>query len=186
MVASCYRQRIIRACQSRSPSGRMPPSDETRAYSLAVRGWLPLLLLLVTVLLRVPALINAPGIFNSDAAVVGLQALHILQGEWSWFLWGAGYQASLDALLVSLGYAITGPNGATMMAVPLLGHLLLTWFTFDVLCKRAGPWLAFGATLVVVIGSVGTKTVEFAPPRQWAITSVIAGIWLLDGASESR
>ena len=47
---------------------------------------------------------------NSDAAVVGLQAMHILHGEWSWFLWGAGYQASFDAVLVAAAFAVTGPS----------------------------------------------------------------------------
>src|SRR5215510_2802496 len=53
-------------------------------------------LAVLSVLFRIPPLLNARGV-NSDAAVVGLQALHILQGEWSWFLWGAPYQASFDA-----------------------------------------------------------------------------------------
>ena len=44
----------------------------------------PALLLVAAVVARLPALINARGV-NSDAAVVGLQAMHILRGEWSWF-----------------------------------------------------------------------------------------------------
>ena len=38
-----------------------------------------------SILFRLPPLINAPGT-NSDAAIVGLQSMHILKGEWSWFL----------------------------------------------------------------------------------------------------
>src|SRR5918998_6971045 len=100
------------------------------------------LLLVGSVVARLPELINARGV-DSDAAVVGLQALHMLRGEWSWFLWGAGYQSSLDALLLSIGFAMTGPHALTMMVVPLIGHLLLTWFTFDVLRRRLDLWPAF-------------------------------------------
>ena len=90
-----------------------------------MRAGLPLLLLLVgSVVARLPALVNARGV-NSDAAVVGLQAMHILHGEWSWFLWGAGYQASFDAALVAAAFAVTGPSVLTLMAVPLIGHLIL-------------------------------------------------------------
>ena len=28
--------------------------------------------------------------------------MHMLRGEWSWYLWGAGYQGSIDALITSL------------------------------------------------------------------------------------
>jgi len=74
-----------------------PPAGPPARASARVGVWLPpLLLVVVSVLARLPALVNARGV-NSDAAVVGLQAMHILHGEWSWFLWGAGYQASFDA-----------------------------------------------------------------------------------------
>src|SRR3712207_3476813 len=98
--------------------------------------WLPgMVLLVASTLFRLPNLLNARGV-HSDAAIVGLQALHILRGEWSWFLWGAGYQSSLDALLLSIGFAITGPHALTMMVVPLIGHLLLVSLTFDILRRR--------------------------------------------------
>ena len=47
---------------------------------------------------RAPALLNA-GQTNSDAAVVGLQAMHVLRGEGSPFLWGSGYQTSTDSIV---------------------------------------------------------------------------------------
>ena len=73
---------------------------------------------------------------HSDAAVVGLQAMHVLNGEWSWFLWGAGYQASIDAIFVAAGFAITGSSALTLMLVPLIGYLILVGLAFDVL-RRA-------------------------------------------------
>ena len=94
-----------------------PPAPPARPPAWRWRG-LPLAFLLVaSVVARLPALVNARGV-NSDAAVVGLQAMHILRGEWSWFLWGAGYQASFDAALVAAAFAITGPSALTLMAVP--------------------------------------------------------------------
>ena len=101
-----------------------------------VAAWLPPFLLVVaSVAARLPALVNARGV-NSDAAVVGLQAMHILHGEWSWYLWGAGYQASLDAALVAAAFAVTGPSALTLMVVPLVGYLILVGLTYDVL-RRA-------------------------------------------------
>src|SRR6476619_3263476 len=51
-------------------------------------------LLLMAVLFCLPALINASGV-HADAATVGLQAEHILRGEWSWFIWGTDYQGAI-------------------------------------------------------------------------------------------
>lgn len=143
------------------------------------------LVLFATVLYRVPVLINARGV-HSDAAVVGLQAMHVLRGEWSWYLWGAGYQGAIDPLLTSLVFAFTGPSPLALMVIPLFGHLLLTWLAFDVLRKRIGVWLAFVAVLVLVVNTRAINGVVLYPPRQWCITTIVAAVWLLDSASEAR
>ena len=147
-----------------------------------VRRRLPLLLLLVAaVLARLPALINARGV-NSDAAVVGLQAMHILRGEWSPFLWGAGYQASFDAVLVAAGFAVTGPSALTLMVVPLVGHLVLIGLTYDVLRRAVGPGGAALACLPLVCAPQSINGVALYPPRQWSITAAVLAVWLASRA----
>jgi hypothetical protein len=138
----------------------------------------------VQITVRIPAFANA-GSVNSDAAVIGLQARHILQGEWSWFLWGANYQASFDALLTAGVFAVLGPRPEALMLMPLLGHVLMLFFAYRVLCRRLEPGLAF----ILVLGlSWMPVCIEWSyfPPRQWSMTVAMAGVWLLDGASESR
>ncbi len=149
-------------------------------YSVAL-----LLLGIVSILYRLPALLNAAGV-HSDAAIVGLQAEHILRGEWYWLLWGTSYQGSFDALLIALAFAITGPSPLTLMLVPLIGYLLLVWFVFDVLRERLNVTLAVISALVVVFTPYAINGVTLYAPRQWCITCVIAAVWLLDGARESR
>ncbi|OGO32035.1 MAG: hypothetical protein A2Z16_16925 [Chloroflexi bacterium RBG_16_54_18] len=46
--------------------------------------------------------------FNSDEAIVGLMARHILQGERPVFFYGQAYMGSLDALLVAIGFYLFG------------------------------------------------------------------------------
>ena len=46
--------------------------------------------------------------FNSDEAVVGLMARHILAGELPVFFYGQSYMGSMDAFLVALGFALLG------------------------------------------------------------------------------
>jgi hypothetical protein len=142
-----------------------------------------LTVLCLSVLYCLPPLINARGV-HSDAAIVGLQAMHMLRGEWSWSLWGAPYQGSMDALLVALGFALTGARPLTLLLVPFAGHLLLTWFTFSILRKRTTPWTAAFAVSPLVFAPFAITAVSMYAPRQWCLTLLFLAFWLLDGASE--
>ncbi|MBL8924623.1 MAG: glycosyltransferase family 39 protein [Pseudonocardia sp.] len=151
-----------------------------------VGTWLPPLLLVVaSVLARVPALVNARGV-NSDAAVVGLQAIHVLHGEWSWFLWGAGYQASLDAALVAAAFSVTGPSALTLMVVPLIGYLVAVVLTYDVLRRAVGRGGAAVACLPLVFAPQSINGVALYAPRQWAITTTVLAVWLASRARGRR
>ena len=145
---------------------------------------LPLLLVLA-ILFRLPALINAYAV-HSDAAIVGLQAMHILQGEWSWFLWGTQYESSFEAALAAAGFAFTGPQPLTLMLVPLLGYLVLCSLTFVMLQRYLGSWLAFIIALVLVFTPQAVNEVSVFSPRQWSITVVFFSLWCFDRASESK
>ena len=160
-------------------------ADGKAGRRAGMHGFVFVLLVIASMLFRLPALMNAGGL-HSDAAVVGLQARHILRGEWSWFLWGTNYEGSADPLLTAIAFAVTGSRPLTLMVVPLIGHVLLTWLTFSLLCKRLDLALAFVITLVLVFAPYSINAVALYAPRQWCITAVVAAIWLLDGASESR
>ena len=163
----------------------LAPRRHTPLARLARGAAIPLFLCALAIAGQFPALYNAAGA-HADATIVGLQALHILRGEWSWFIWGTNYQSALDALLVALGFAITGPRPLTLLLVPLCGHLLLIGLTFATLRRHLAPLAATAATLPVVFASVALNGVILYPPRQWAITAIIAAVWLLDGASRAR
>jgi len=162
-----------------------PPRQHAPVARLARGAAIPMFLCALTILGQIPALYNAAG-SHADATIVGLQAEHILRGEWSWFIWGTNYQSALDALLIALGFAVTGPRPLTLMLVPLCGHLLLIGLTFATLRRHLLPMAAAAATLPVVFTSLPLNGVILYPPRQWAITAVIATIWVLDGASHAR
>ena len=106
-----------------------------RLRSLALLKWPPALLVVSTICFRLPVLVNAAAL-NSDMAVVGLQARHILHGEWSWHLWGAGYQSSVDALLTAAVFALIGSSPLAFEIVPVIGHLAIVGLAFAVLRSK--------------------------------------------------
>ncbi|MCH7586945.1 MAG: glycosyltransferase family 39 protein [Chloroflexi bacterium] len=74
--------------------------------------------------------------FNSDEAVVGLMARHILAGKWQVFFYGQAYMGSLDATFVALGFSLFGSQtviirvvqiilwSATIITTALLGRMI--------------------------------------------------------------
>jgi hypothetical protein len=123
---------------------------------------------------RFPVILNARAV-HSDAAIVGLQAMHILRGEYSRFLWGADYQGSFDAWLIAFLFAIFGINAFTLMLGPLLGHLVMCCSVLAGLKRIVGPWPAFISCLVLVFTPQAINGVVMYAPRQWSITFAVCG-----------
>lgn len=143
------------------------------------------LALLGAVAYRLPELLN-PGVINSDSAIVGLQALHILHGEWHWFLWGSGYQTTADSAVAAALFLVTGATPRALLLTALLGHLVATLFVFLTLRRRLSPWLTLLLVMPLVVSPAPMQTYTLHPPRQTALTLVFIAIWLLEGAGDAR
>jgi 4-amino-4-deoxy-L-arabinose transferase-like glycosyltransferase len=61
--------------------------------------------------------------FNSDEAIVGLMARHILMGERPVFFYGQAYMGSLDAYLVAFGFSLLGQSIWVIRLVQILLYL---------------------------------------------------------------
>lgn len=130
---------------------------------------------------RLPALVTAGGT-NSDAAVVGLQAMHLLRGEWSPFLLGSTYQTSVDSFVAAAFFVVLGPTPFALMLSSLTGHVALTLFAWATLARRLAPWTAALVTLPLVVSTSVVHGNALYPPRQAALTIAFAAFWALDGA----
>jgi hypothetical protein len=142
----------------------------------------PAALLFASVLFRLPPLMNAAGT-NSDAAIVGVQAMHILRGEWSWFLFGSGYQTSIDSLVAAIWFLFTGPSPLALMLSTFVGHHALLGFVYSTLRRYNAPWPAAILCLPLVFTTGPLHTYILYPPRQAALTLAFAAVWVIDGAS---
>jgi hypothetical protein len=144
------------------------------------------LLVLLSYLFRLPPLLNARST-NSDAAIVGLQALHILQHrELSPFLWGSGYQTSADVFVAAGFFAVAGPTPLALMLSALTLHVIATWLVFSTLRRRFDPWTSLLLSLPLVFAPSSIHTYALYPPRQLSITLAVAALWALDGAHQGR
>ena len=142
------------------------------------------LLLAASIVFRLPALLNAAFV-DSDSAIVGLQAIHLLHGEWSPFLLGSGYQTSVDSFVAAGFFSVLGPTPLALMLSTFIGHLALTWFAFATLRRHLRPWIAALLVLPLVFTPSPLHTYILGPPRQAALTLVFASVWVLDGAARA-
>ena len=139
-------------------------------------------LVVLSVAFRLPALVNAATV-DSDAAIVGLQARHILRGEWSWFLYGSGYQTSVDSLVAAAFFAVLGATSLALVLSTLTGHIAATCLAFATLRRHVPQRAAAIAVLPLVFTSSPLHTYILNPPRQAALTLAFVAVFIIDGAS---
>jgi hypothetical protein len=141
-----------------------------------------LLLAVLSFGFRFPALLNADST-NSDAAMVGLQAMHVLRGEWSPFLWGSGYQTSTDSFVAALFFAVLGNAPWVLMVSALSLHVAATLMVFSSLARHAGKAAAFVLSLLLVLTPSSVHSYALYPPREASLFLALVAFVLVDRAS---
>jgi hypothetical protein len=154
-----------------------------RRNLIAVAPWA--VLVAASIAFRLPAFVNAEDV-NSDAAIVGLQAIHFLRGELSWFLFGSRYQTSVDSFIAALFFLVSGTSALSLMLSAFAGHLSATLLAYGTLRRHASPWAALALVVPLVVTPSAVHTYALHPPRQASLTLVFASIWFLDGAARAR
>jgi hypothetical protein len=167
-----------------SVSSLQPPTRRAEFWRTKRAAFATLVVL--NAVYRLPAFLNAAGV-NSDAAVVGLQAMHMLRGEVERSLWGVGYQGSFDAMVVAVLFALFGPTPGALMAAPFLGHIVVCACAFDMLARRTRrPWVAALICLPLVFTPQAINGVVLYAPRQWCIASLFVAMWLFEVGARRR
>lgn len=125
--------------------------------------------LVVAVLARLVLVIRSNALIDGDEAMVGIQAEHILRGDFPTYYYGQAYMGSLETYLIAILFRLFGPSPWTMRAVPILLALALVYLTWRLAYallphdSRATPLLAGLAALFAA-----------APPLYDAVTELRA------------
>ena len=70
------------------------------------------------------------GFIDGDEALVGIQAQHILQGQFPTYFYNQPYMGSLEAYLMAVIFAVAGSSVWTLRAEPILLSLVVVWLTW--------------------------------------------------------
>lgn len=138
-------------------------------------------LLGAALLAQLPVLLRPP--LNSDSAVVGLQALHLMRGEFSLWGWGTPYRSSIDAVLSALAFLFVPSRPLALVLVPIAGHLLLVTIAFRLLHRHLPAWSAAACCAPLVFLTLGPELAILSGTRQWAIVAALGGFYLIDGGA---
>jgi hypothetical protein len=85
------------------------------------------LCLLIALAIRVWLVVRTHGVIDGDESLVGIQAEHILHGELPIYFYGQPYLGSLEAYLIAIVFAITGPSVWALRVEPILLSLVVVW-----------------------------------------------------------
>ncbi len=116
---------------------QVPDESQKRTwFVVGERSWstalsLPLLFcFLVAILTRVWIIVHTHGVLDGDEATVGIQAEHILRGEWPIYYYSQAYLGSLQAYVIALIFHFTGPTVWAMRIEPIFTSLLIVYLTW--------------------------------------------------------
>ncbi|HVB21282.1 MAG TPA: hypothetical protein VNG51_04995 [Ktedonobacteraceae bacterium] len=114
---------------------------------------------MLAIVVRAWLVIHTNGVIDGDEALVGIQAEHILHGEWPIYFYGQPYMGSLEAYLAALLFAIFGASVWTLRAEPTLLSLVVIWLTWKlagILADIAGlsPRMKHFFMTIAVLGAV--------------------------------
>ena len=104
--------------------------------------------------MRLPFLITGKIPFDSDEAVEGLMARHVLNGELPAFFWGQAFKGVPEVYASAGMFAAFGSSVTALKSVTLAFFATYVALNFVLLDKLASRWLAVAASLLLV----------FAPP----------------------
>lgn len=141
----------------------------------------PIVLVALSLASRLPALLN-PETTNSDAAIVGLQAMHMMRGEVSPLLFGSTYQTSVDSGVAALSFALMGATPLALMVSALALHTLVTLLVFGMLRAAIGAGKAMVLSLLLVFTGAAIHSYALYPPREAGIALAFAALYAFDRA----
>ncbi len=126
-------------------------------------------------------------LYDSDQAILGLMAKHILEGKWMTYYYGQNFMGSLEAYVAAMIFMIRGINFISSQMAPLLFYLLFIFFFVQVVERwfdrsvawATGLWLTFSPPLLtrMSLAALGgyPETLFFASLFLWLLPDLKSG-----------
>ena len=107
---------------------------------------------LAIVVARLPFLLHGSRFFDSDEAVEGLMARHVLTGEFPLFLWGQRYKGVPEVYLAAAAFRVWPAGVITLKAVTLACSAVYACLNFHLVARLFSRRVAWIATVFLIAG----------------------------------
>jgi hypothetical protein len=146
----------------------------------------PLLILVVVaaaiVAARLPFLLHGSRFFDSDEAVEGLMARHVLTGEFPLFLWGQRYKGVPEVYLAAAAFRVWPAGVIALKAVTLACYVAYGCLNFHLVAGLFSRRVAWIATAFLIAGPPSLVLWTLSGSAEIVMT-FLAGTSLLLGVS---
>jgi hypothetical protein len=99
---------------------------------------------------RLPFLVTGKIPFDSDEAVEGLMAMHVLDGDFPAFFWGQAFKGVPEVYASAAAFALFGSSVAILKGVTLACFAMFVGLNFVLLDKMSSRWIATAASLLLI------------------------------------
>jgi hypothetical protein len=138
-----------------------------------------LLLAVLAVGARLPFLISGKIAFDSDEAVEGLMARHVLHGEFPAFFWGQAFKGVPEVYAGAGAFAVAGPGVAVLKSVTLAFFAIFVALNFVLLDKTASRWLAVAASLLLIVAPPALVFWSLDASAEYILLMLLGTLFLL-------
>ncbi|HET9469058.1 MAG TPA: hypothetical protein VFO48_11625, partial [Vicinamibacterales bacterium] len=105
---------------------------------------------LAAVVARLPFLVSGKIPFDSDEAIEGLMARHVLEGELPVFFWGQAFKGVPEVYLSAGAFALFGSSVTVLKSVTLVLFASYVALNFVLLDRLISRWVAAAASVLLI------------------------------------
>jgi hypothetical protein len=128
---------------------------------------------------RLPFLVTGKMPFDSDEAVEGLMARHVLDGELPAFFWGQAFKGVPEVYASAAAFALFGPSVAVLKGVTLVLFGLYAGLSFVLLDRLTNRWFAACATLLLIASPPALVFWSLNGSAEYVVVMLLGTILLL-------
>jgi hypothetical protein len=133
----------------------------------------------IAIATRLPFLVTGKIPFDSDEAVEGLMARHVLYGEMAAFMWGQSYKGVPEVYASAGAFALFEPTVLVLKSVTLAFFAAFVALNFMLLDKIASRWMAVSASLLLALAPPSFVLWTLSASAEYVLIMLLGTILLL-------
>jgi hypothetical protein len=128
---------------------------------------------------RLPFLLSGKIAFDSDEAVEGLMARHVLHGELPAFFWGQAFKGVPEVYAAAGAFALFGPSVTVLKSVTLAFFAVFIGLNFLLIENIAGRWMAIATSLLLIVGPPALVFWSLDASAEYVLILLLGTVFLL-------